>query len=104
VLLCEFCDQYKKNGGECRLGLPLPKRMSCRDFDPGVEGFCSNPADFVSAAQVLQMAVYFDIKGAELKKVRLMAAREVETRERGEPAPAEEARFTRPGGEWPRTR
>jgi hypothetical protein len=42
-------------------------------FEPGIERFCSNSTDFVSARQLLQMAAYFEIKGSELKKVRLMA-------------------------------
>ena len=79
MLLCEFCTQYRKTG-ECRLGLSIPKRMSCREFDPGVERFCSDPADFVNEAQLAQMAVFFDIKGAELKKIRAVAAREIARR------------------------
>jgi hypothetical protein len=67
--------QYQKDG-ECRLGLRIPKRMSCRDFDPSVERFCSNPADFVNEAQLVRMAVYFDIKGGELTKIRTVATRE----------------------------
>jgi len=78
MVLCEFCTQHERTG-ECRLGLRIPKRMSCRDFDPSVERFCSNPADFVNEAQLVRMAVYFDIKGTELKKVRAVANRE-ETR------------------------
>ena len=75
TLICEFCAQYENNG-ECRLGLRIPKRMSCRDFDPSVEHFCSNPADFVNEVQLVRMAVYFDIKGPELKKIRAIAIRE----------------------------
>jgi hypothetical protein len=75
MLICEFCTQRKADG-ECRLGLRIPKRMSCRDFDPSVDRFCSNPADFVNEAQLVRMAVYFDIKGVELKKVRAIASRE----------------------------
>jgi len=78
TLICEFCAQYQKDG-ECRLGLRIPKRMSCRDFDPTVERFCSNPADFVNEAQLVRMTVFFDIKGQELKKIRAVATRE-ETR------------------------
>ena len=51
MLICEFCTQRKADG-ECRLGLRIPKRMSCRDFDPSVDRFCSNPADFVNEAQL----------------------------------------------------
>jgi hypothetical protein len=49
--------------------------MTCREFAPGVEKFCSNPSDFVSPDQIVQMAVYFGIKGIELKKVKLTAER-----------------------------
>jgi hypothetical protein len=77
--LCEFCTRLRPDG-ECGVGLERPKRMTCRMFEPGVERFCSNSADFVSARQLLAMAAYFDIKGSELKKVRLMA----EQAERGQ--------------------
>jgi len=46
--------------------------MGCREFDPGLENFCSNPSDFVSSRQVVEMAIYFGIKGVELKKIKLM--------------------------------
>ena len=74
MLICEFCVQYQQSG-ECGLGLRIPKRMSCREFEPGVEKFCSNPSDFVGTSQILQMATYFGIKGTELKKVTAMAER-----------------------------
>lgn len=54
--------------------------MSCRDFEPSVERFCSNPADFVSEAQFVQMASYFGIKGPELTKIKIIASREVQRR------------------------
>jgi hypothetical protein len=85
MLLCEFCDQFQKDG-TCRLGLDLPKRMTCRMFDPSVGSFCSDPGDFVNAAQLSQMAVFFGIKGPELKKIKLMATREVEGRSKVLPA------------------
>jgi hypothetical protein len=50
--------------------------MSCREFDPSMERFCSDPKDFVSPAQIAQMATFFGLRGGELKKVNLMAARE----------------------------
>jgi hypothetical protein len=87
MLLCEFCVQYQKSG-ECRLGLNLPKRMSCREFEPSVERFCSNPSDFVSEAQLTQMAVFFDIKGPELKKIKSIASREKARRTLLESSPA----------------
>jgi hypothetical protein len=48
--------------------------MTCREFGPTLEKFCSNPNDFVDPRQIMQMAVYFGIKGPELKKIKLMAA------------------------------
>lgn len=38
-----------------------------------MEKFCSNPSDFVSPSQIIQMATYFGFKKAELKKIKLMA-------------------------------
>ena len=55
------------------LGLNIPKGMSCREFGPTIEKFCSNPNDFVSASQIIQMAMFFGFKKAELKKIKLMA-------------------------------
>ncbi|MFN2531620.1 MAG: hypothetical protein ABR555_10010 [Pyrinomonadaceae bacterium] len=50
--------------------------MSCRDFGPVLERFCSNPKDFVSSRQIVEIATFFGMKGTELKKVKLMAAME----------------------------
>jgi hypothetical protein len=83
--ICEFCLQFRENG-ECALGLNLPKAMGCREFEPGIEKFCSNPSDFVSPDQIIQMATFFGIKGTEMKKVKLIAAREGESRAK-RPAP-----------------
>ena len=74
MIICEFCLQYTDNG-ECSFGLRIPKRMGCREFDPGIDKFCSNPNDFVNPGQIIQMATFFGIKGTELKKVKLVAAR-----------------------------
>ena len=79
MIICEFCLQYRQDG-KCELGLNIPKQMSCREFDPGLEKFCSNPNDFVSLGQIKQMATFFGIKGTELKKVQVMATRGEETR------------------------
>ena len=79
MIICEFCLQYSTNG-ECAFGLNLPKGMGCREFDPGIEKFCSDPNDFVSLSQIIQMATFFGIKGTELKKVKLIAAREETSR------------------------
>lgn len=75
MLICEFCLQFRTNR-ECAFGLNIPKGMGCREFDPGIEKFCSDPNDFVSPGQIIQMATFFGIKGTELKKVKLIAARE----------------------------
>ena len=77
--ICEFCTEREAEGA-CGLGLPAPKRMSCRSFDASLQGFCSKPKDFVGVAQILQMAAYFDIHGQELAKVRAMAERACEDR------------------------
>ncbi len=79
MIICEFCLQFQ-NDGRCNFGLRIPKRMSCREFDPGIERFCANPSDFTSAHQIIQMATFFDLKGLELKKVKVIAAREEKTR------------------------
>ena len=72
MIICEFCLEYKPDG-KCALGLNIPKSMSCREFTPGMAQFCSNPNDFVSPAQIIQMATFFGFKKAELKKITLMA-------------------------------
>jgi hypothetical protein len=54
--------------------------MGCREFEPALEKFCSDPKDFVSSAQIVQMATFFGMRGSELKKVHLMAAREESSR------------------------
>ncbi len=79
MIVCELCLHYRQEG-DCRLGLKIPKGMSCREFVPGIEKFCSNPNDFVNSGQVVQMAMFFGMKGMELKKVKLMAAREESAR------------------------
>lgn len=73
--VCDFCTQYRQDGS-CRLGLKIPKSMGCREFEPTLERFCSDPKDFAGSAQIVQMAAFFGMKGRELKKVNLMAARE----------------------------
>jgi hypothetical protein len=77
--ICEFCLQFALDG-TCRLGLSLPKSMTCREFGPTLEKFCADPKDFVDPKQIVQMATYFGIKGPELKKIKLMAATEENTR------------------------
>ena len=74
-MICEFCSEYKPDG-TCRIGLTLPKQMSCREFKPGIERFCADPKDFVSLNQIIGMANFFGFKKTELKKIKLMATRE----------------------------
>lgn len=87
MTICEFCLQFRN--GQCTFGLNLPKGMGCREFDPGMEKFCSEPKDFKNAIQIIQMATFFGIKGTELKKVKLIAKREEELRSAVPPPPAE---------------
>ncbi len=75
MIVCDFCMRYERDG-KCGLGLNIPKGMGCREFEPSIERFCANPKDFVSPRQIIQMATFFGIKGTELKKVKLMTARE----------------------------
>ena len=79
MLLCEFCRHYKGEE-KCEFDLKIPKSMSCREFEPAIVGFCSNPTDFVNSDQIVKMASYFGLKGKELKKVKLMATREATAR------------------------
>jgi hypothetical protein len=72
MTVCEFCEHYQR--GECRLGLNLPKAMTCRQFGPVIEQFCSEPKDFVDAGQIVQMATFFGFRKMELKKIKLMAS------------------------------
>ena len=73
--LCGFCSERLADNS-CRLGLNAPRAMSCRDFAPAIEEFCSTATDFTGSAQVVQMATFFGLRGTEMKKVREMAARE----------------------------
>jgi hypothetical protein len=77
--ICEFCTEFKVDK-TCRLGLRLPKSMTCREFAPTITGFCSNASDFVNPRQIVEMATYFGIKGPELRKVKLMASQEESSR------------------------
>lgn len=79
MIACEFCLHYRLEE-VCDLGLRIPKGMGSHGFVSGVAMFCSDPKDFVSPNQIVQMASYFGIKGAEMKKVKLMAAREESAR------------------------
>jgi len=79
MIVCEFCLNYTSEG-DCLLGLKIPKGMICREFGPGIEQFCSDPKDFVSLSQIIQMATFFGFRKTELKKVRSMAEREESSR------------------------
>jgi hypothetical protein len=78
MTVCEFCALYRSGeaGGKCGLGLKLPTGQRCSEFAPVMERFCSDVKDFVNAGQIAQMATFFGFKGQELKKIKLMAARE----------------------------
>lgn len=86
MIACEFCLHYTRDG-KCALGLNIPKALSCREFDPGLEKFCSNPKDFVNQNQIIQMATFFGFQRLELKKIKVMAAAE-EKRAQAPPEPA----------------
>lgn len=75
MIVCEFCSHYGPDG-RCKLGLTLPKGMSCREFEPGIEKFCADPKDFVSPNQIVEMATFFGFQKMELKKIKSMAAKE----------------------------
>lgn len=75
MIVCEFCSYYLADG-KCKLGLNIPKGMSCREFVAGLAKFCADPKDFVDPGQIMQMAAYFGFQKMELKKIKLMATRE----------------------------
>ena len=59
--------------GRCSRGHTTPKKMRCVDFTPGIERFCSTPADYTGREQLKQMASFFGIKGKELERVLAMS-------------------------------
>ena len=73
MIVCEFF-LHRTADGDCRLGLKIPKGMSCREFAPGMEKFFADPADFVSQNQIIEMAIFFGFQRTELKKIKIMAA------------------------------
>jgi hypothetical protein len=79
MIICDLCSHLGLSG-ECRLGLRLPKGMSCQEYGPTLEKFCADPKDFVSERQIIQMATFFGMKGTELKKVKRMASHEESSR------------------------
>jgi hypothetical protein len=78
MILCEFCQLQQQNGG-CGLGHQPPKKMRCRDFQPGFDRFFGDRADFTGRKQVEQMALFFGLAGGELEKVLRMVDREEAT-------------------------
>ena len=71
MTLCELC-KLQAADNSCSLGNKIPKKMKCVDFAPSVERFCATPADYKGKEQVIQMALFFGLKGKELKRVQTM--------------------------------
>jgi hypothetical protein len=71
MILCELCTLQTANK-DCSLSNRIPKKMKCTDFTPGIERFCATPADYKGKNQVYQMALFFGLKGKELKRVQSM--------------------------------
>ncbi len=74
MIICDLCMHYRPDS-QCGMDLKIPKGMSCKDYYPGLQKFCENPNDFVNSGQVVAMATFFGMKGAELKKVKEMGLR-----------------------------
>jgi hypothetical protein len=79
MIVCEFCLHHTV-AGTCRLGLNIPKRLTCREFAPGIEKFCADPKDFAGQHQIVQMASFFGFQKTELKKIKVMALNEENVR------------------------
>jgi len=71
MTLCEFC-VHQQAAGHCFKGHATPKKMKCGDFTPGIERFCSKPAEYTGRQQLKQMALFFGLAGEELKRVLAM--------------------------------
>lgn len=71
MTLCDLCTLQEADK-RCAKGLPLPPKMRCTDFTPSIERFCATPADYGRKDQVYQMALFFGLKGKELKRVQTM--------------------------------
>src|ERR1051325_1749088 len=91
MTLCEFCTLQQPDG-RCSLGYTIPKKMRCRGFAPGIERFCSTPADYLGPEQLKQMALFFGLAGKELKQVLALGKTHPETPLPGEAWPAIESR------------
>ena len=74
MIICDFC-LHRTQQGLCGIGLKTPKTMKCGEFAPGMQEFCAKPSDFVSVAQIVEMAKFFGLEKTELKKVRVIAER-----------------------------
>jgi hypothetical protein len=75
MTLCEFC-VLQEADGSCSKGHKTPKKMKCVDFTPGIERFCSTPADYTGREQLKQMALFFGLAGKELNRVLAMSEAE----------------------------
>ncbi len=71
MTLCELCALQDVNK-RCAKSLPPPPKMRCAEFTPGIERFCATPADYANKDQRYQMALFFGLKGKELKRVQTM--------------------------------
>jgi hypothetical protein len=71
MTLCELC-KLQEADNRCANGLTPPTKMRCADFTPGMERFCATPADYANKDQRYQMALFFGLKGKELKRVQTM--------------------------------
>src|SRR4029453_12441022 len=71
MTLGEFC-VLQQADGSCGRGRPTPKKMKCVDFAPGIERFCSTPADYAGQEQLKQMSLFFGLAGKELKRILAM--------------------------------
>jgi hypothetical protein len=93
MTLCEFC-VLQEADGRCPKGHKTPKKMRCIDFTPGIERFCSTPADYAGREQLKQMALFFGFAGKELKRVLAMS--EVQRENRVLPAAEHRSETGRP--------
>ncbi len=66
--LCELCI-HQQAIGICAMSRPIPLKMRCTDFTPGMERFFAAPADYTGLEQLKQMAVFFGLSGKELRRV-----------------------------------
>src|ERR1041384_6578030 len=91
MTLCEFCTLQQADG-RCAVGYRIPKKMRCRGFAPGIERFCSTPADYLGPEQLRQMALFFGLAGKELKLVLALGKTNQESHLTGDALLATESR------------